>query len=78
MKDRATLLRYIGNLLLIVGYFTLLYTNFKIGLTVKFFGGLLGIPSLLKLKMWDALIIVGFFTAIEGTRLIQLYFHTIK
>ena len=78
MKDRATLLRLFGNLLLIVGYFTLLYTNFKIGLTIKFIGGFLCIPSMIKLKLWDALVIVGFFASIEGTKLIQLYFHTAK
>lgn len=78
MKDRATVLRWFGNFLLIVGYFTLLYTDFKTGLVIKFIGGLLCAPSMIKLKMWDALLIVGFFAFIEGAKLIQLYLNVAK
>jgi hypothetical protein len=69
-----TKLRWFGNLLIIVGYSILLYYNVKIGLSLKFIGGMLVIPSFIKLKMWDALFIVSFFTIIEGTKLLQLYF----
>lgn len=69
-----TLLRWIGNLFLIVGYCTILYFDFKTGLTVKFFGGLLILPSLLQLKMWDGVIIASFFAVIEGAKMLQLYF----
>jgi len=69
-----TKLRWFGNLLIIVGYSILLYYNLKVGLSLKFIGGLLVIPSFIQLKMWDALFIVSFFTIIEGTKLLQLYF----
>jgi hypothetical protein len=69
-----TKLRWFGNLLIIVGYSILLYYNIKIGLSLKFIGGILVIPSFIQLKMWDALFIVSFFTIIEGTKLLQLYF----
>ncbi len=63
-----------GNLLIIVGYSILLYYDLKVGLSLKFIGGLLVIPSFIQLKMWDALFIVSFFTIVEGTKLLQLYF----
>ena len=69
-----TKLRWFGNLLIIVGYSILLYYNLKVGLSLKFIGGLLVIPSFIQLKMWDALFIVSFFTIVEGTKLLQLYF----
>jgi hypothetical protein len=69
-----TKLRWFGNLLIIVGYSILLYYNIKIGLSLKFIGGILVIPSFIQLKMWDALFIVSFFTFIEGAKLLQLYF----
>lgn len=68
-----TILRWIGNVLLITGYCIILYSSFKIGLTLKFLGGLLIVPSLLQLKMWDAIIITTFFAIIEGAKLIQIY-----
>jgi hypothetical protein len=47
--------------------------DFKSGLLVKFLGGLLIMPSLIELKMWDGIIITAFFTVIESTRLFQLF-----
>jgi len=69
-----TKLRWMSNLLIIVGYSILLYYNLKVGLSLKFIGGLLVIPSFIQLKMWDALFIASFFTIVEGTKLLQLYF----
>ena len=69
-----TKLRWFGNLLIIIGYSILLYYDLKVGLSLKFIGGILVIPSFIQLKMWDALFIVSFFTIIEGTKLLQLYF----
>lgn len=74
MTDHRTILRWIGNLFLVVGYCILLYFNVKIGLSLKFLGGILMVPSFIQLKMWDALLIGGFFAFIEGTKLVQLYF----
>jgi hypothetical protein len=73
MNNRKTILRWIGNLFLVIGYFILLYSNVKIGLSLKFLGGILMIPSFVQLKMWDALMIGGIFAFIEGSKLIQLY-----
>lgn len=66
-------LRYIGNLLLVIGYQIMLWGDFKNGLTIKFIGGLLTIPFAVKLRLWDVLIICAFFSFTEISKLIQLY-----
>ena len=71
--NKITLLRVIGNALLIVGYCAILYMDLKIGLPIKFLGGILVIPSLIQFKMWDGVILTAFFAFVEATRLIQLY-----
>jgi hypothetical protein len=70
--DFSTVLRYLGNLFLIVGYYIILWGDIKIGLVVKTVGGFLLIPSFVFLKMWDALILCGFFAVIEISKLISL------
>lgn len=71
--SRDVLLRIIGNVLLITGYFIMLWFNFKVGLTVKFFGGLLGLPFAIRCKFWDVVIICVFYGAIEAAKLYQIY-----
>jgi hypothetical protein len=69
---RPTFWRYVGNLFLIIGYVILLWGDITFGLCVKLIGGLLVLPSLYYLKMWDALALCGFFTAIELGKLYDL------
>jgi len=70
--NTSTVLRYFGNLLLVAGYYVILWGDIRIGLVVKTVGGLLLIPSFVFLKMWDALILCGFFAVIEVSKLISL------
>jgi hypothetical protein len=72
--NKLTLLRWFGNLAIVIGYIIILYNDFTIGLTIKFVGSLFLFPSFLQLKLWDALILWAFFLIIEGTKLKQLYF----
>ena len=67
-----TAARYLGNALLILGYYILVWGDERSGLIVKMIGGLLVVPSFFYFKMWDALIISGFFTAIDSSRLIYI------
>jgi hypothetical protein len=70
--DSATILRYFGNSFLIIGYYILLWGDEKFGLVIKLIGGLLLVPSFFIFKMWDALILCGFYAVIELSRLIHL------
>jgi hypothetical protein len=71
--DRQTLLRYIGNIFLILGYYILLWGDERFGLVVKMIGGLFLIPSFLYFKMWDSLTLCGFYFVIEVSRLYHLF-----
>ena len=72
--DKSVVLRYIGNVLLVVGYFILLWKSFKYGLLIKCIGGILTVPFAYKLKMYDALALSGFFTFIELSKIVHLFF----
>ena len=71
--SKTSLLRYIGNFLLIIGYFVLLWGDFKYGLLIKCVGGFLTIPFAIKLKLWDVLLLCVFYGIIEVTKLTQLF-----
>ena len=71
--SRSDLLRWIGNILLIIGYQTMLWGDFKYGLTLKVIGGLFTVPFAIKLKLWDVLFLCAFFGITEISKLTQLY-----
>ena len=71
--SNASILRYLGNLLLIVGYQIMLWGDFKNGLLIKCIGGLLTVPFAIKLKLWDVLFLCTFFGISEISKLVQLF-----
>ena len=71
--SKSSILRYLGNFLLMLGYQVMLWGNFKFGLVIKFIGGLLGIPFAIKLKLWDVLFLIAFFGITEISKLTQLF-----
>jgi len=70
---KSDLLRWIGNILLMLGYQIMLWGSFKYGLVIKFIGGLFGIPFAIKLKLWDVLFLITFFGITEISKLSQLF-----
>jgi len=71
--SKTSILRYLGNIFLIVGYQTMLWGDFKYGLLVKCVGGILTIPFAVKLKLYDVLVLCGFFTVNEIAKLVHLF-----
>jgi len=71
--SKTSILRYLGNFLLIIGYQTMLWGDFKYGLIIKCVGGMLSIPFAIKLKLWDVLFLCAFFRISEISKLVQLY-----
>jgi hypothetical protein len=67
-------MRYIGNILLLLGYFVLLWGDPKTGLLVKCIGNVFVIPFAIKYKFWDILVLCAFYGAIEIPKFIQLTF----
>jgi hypothetical protein len=74
---RVNILRYFGNIFLILGYFVLLWGDPKTGLLVKCIGNAFVVPFAIKYKFWDILILCGFYAAIEVPKLIQLSFPSL-
>ena len=70
--NKVGILRYLGNICLILGYQTMLWGDFKFGLAIKCIGGLLTIPFAIKFKLWDVLFLCVFFGVTEISKLIQL------
>ena len=70
---KSDLLRWIGNILLIIGYQTMLWGEFKYGLMIKVVGGLLTVPFAIKLKLGDVLFLCAFFGITEISKLSQLF-----
>ena len=71
--SKTSVLRYLGNLLLMIGYQTMLWGDFKYGLLLKVIGGLLTVPFAIKLKLWDVLFLCAFFGISEISKLSQLF-----
>jgi hypothetical protein len=71
--SKASILRYLGNILLIIGYQTMLWGDFKYGLILKCVGGLLTIPFAIKLKLWDVLFLCAFFGISEISKVVQIF-----
>jgi len=71
--SRSSILRYLGNVLLIIGYQIMLWGDFKYGLLIKCIGGILTIPFAIKLRLWDVLVLCAFFTSNEIVKLIHLF-----
>jgi len=71
--SKTSILRYLGNILLMIGYQTMLWGDFKYGLMLKVIGGLLTVPFAIKLKLWDVLFLCAFFGISEISKLSQLF-----
>lgn len=71
--SKTSVLRYLGNIFLMIGYQTMLWGDFKYGLLIKCIGGFLTVPFAIKLKLWDVLFICAFFGISEISKVIQLF-----
>lgn len=72
LKLNDKLLRIWGSVLLIVGYFLILYVDVRIGCTARLLGNLAMIPFAIKIKTWDIVGLEVFFSIIDASKIIQL------
>jgi len=68
----ANVLRIWGSVLLICGYFVLLYVDIRLGCAIRLVGNLVMIPFAIKIKTWDIVILESFFSIIDASKIIQL------
>ena len=65
-------LRVYGHTQLVIGHFILLYVSLLWGLVLCFSANLLILPWAIKEKLWDVVVIMMFFAAIEGGKLLEI------
>jgi hypothetical protein len=68
----STVLRILGSILLIVGYFLILYVDVKFGCTARLIGNLAMIPFAVKIRAWDVVGLEAFFSVIDASKIIEL------
>ena len=67
-------LRIVGNIFFVIGYAVILFNSIQIGIYCRLFGNIVSFPYFYKVKMWDMMTIRSFFSIIEITKLIQIFF----
>ena len=70
--DKQVLMRYIGNALLLVGYWFLLFVDQRIGLVLRIIAPLLFLPSCIRLRLYDILFLTGIFLCMDVAKLVSL------
>lgn len=67
-------LRVVGNMMFVVGYIVILFTNVEVGIYCRMIGNAMSWPHFQKMRMWDILTIRAFFAIVEAVKLIQIWF----
>jgi len=75
IKLTSASLRIIGSILLLVGYFILLYVDVKLRCYFRLIGGLAMVPFCVKIKTWDIVGLQTFFATIDISKIIQLSYE---
>ena len=65
-------LRVYGHTQVVVGHFVLLYVSLTWGLVLCFTANLLVLPWAVRERLWDVVVIMCFFSVIEGSKLYSL------
>jgi hypothetical protein len=65
-------LRILGSVLLVVGYFLVLYVDMRIGCTFRLVGNLAMLPFAVKIRAWDVVALEAFFSFIDLSKIIEL------
>ncbi len=67
-------LRYIGNALLVLGHFVLLWGEPTSALSIKLIGGASILPFAYLWRLWDVMALEMLFFILDSTKLYQLLF----
>jgi hypothetical protein len=68
----SSILRIGGSVLLILGYFVLLYVDVRLGCIIRFGGNLAMMPFAIKIKTWDVVVLQAFFSVLDASKIIEL------
>ena len=68
----STKLRICGSILLLLGYFILLYVDVMVGCWFRLIGGCLMIPFAASIKTWDVVTLISFFAVMDASKIVEL------
>jgi hypothetical protein len=69
---KLVVMRVIGSILVVVGYFTILHVSVVAGVVINLVADLLSIPFFVQAKAFDVVGLLGFLSAISISKLISL------
>ena len=70
--EPTIILRYIGSTTVIIGYFILLNYDLQTGVLIRLIANSISLPWAIKYRVWDLIVILVFFSAIDLHKLITL------
>jgi len=68
----VNLLRVLGSICLIIGYFFILYISVYWGCWIRLIGNIAMLPFAVKIKTWDIVGLETFFSVIDASKIVQL------
>jgi hypothetical protein len=71
-KSSIVALRITGSTLLIVGYFVMLNVDVFWGVIIRLIANAISLPWVIRNKVYDLMLLIGFFMAIEFHKFMQL------
>ena len=72
VKNRLILLRYLGSILVLIGYYFLLNVDILTGVSLRIIANCLSLPWAVKNKIWDFVILLVFFLVLEIAKFIEI------
>ena len=72
VKHRLILLRYLGSILVLIGYYFLLNVDILTGVSLRIIANCLSLPWAIKYKIWDFVILLVFFLVLEIAKFIEI------
>lgn len=72
VKNRLILLRYLGSILVLIGYYFLLNVDILTGVSLRIIANCLSLPWAIKYKIWDFVILLVFFLVLEIAKFIEI------
>ncbi len=65
-----TSLRIVGSLMVVYGYYEILFQNVWLGVLISFTGNVVSIPWFVRTKCWDVVALLALISSIELTKLL--------
>lgn len=66
--------RYLANVFILIGQGVLLYGDMRLGITIKTLACVVILKSMIKLKLWDMVIVLTAFLLLDISKLLTILF----